>query len=57
MTPLALAITSPLVDLWGARPLWFVGAAIVLAIGLIRRFTPAIYYIEDRPDVGHSEEE
>jgi len=57
MAPLVLWITGPLVDLWGARPLWFVGAAITLAIALIRRFTPTIYYIEDRPDVGYLEEE
>jgi DHA3 family macrolide efflux protein-like MFS transporter len=57
MVPLALALTGPLVDLWGVRPLWYVGAAIILAIALVRRFVPAVYYIEDRPDVGHSAEE
>jgi DHA3 family macrolide efflux protein-like MFS transporter len=57
MTPLALAITSPLVDLWGVRPLWFVAVAAMLTVALIRRFAPAVYYIEDRPDVGHSEDE
>jgi DHA3 family macrolide efflux protein-like MFS transporter len=57
MAPLVLLTTSPLVDLWGVRPFWFVGSAITLAVALIQRFTPTIYYIEDRPDVGHSEEE
>jgi DHA3 family macrolide efflux protein-like MFS transporter len=49
MGPLTLAITSPLVDLWGPRPFWFFGAAIILAIALIRRLVPAIYHIEDQP--------
>jgi hypothetical protein len=39
-----------MVDAWGVRPLWFFGAAVILSIALIRRFVPAIYYIEDRPD-------
>ena len=57
MAPLALVVMGPLVDSWGARPLWFVGAAITLVIALLRRFVPVIYSIEDQPDVGHSEEE
>ena len=55
MAPLALAVMGPLVDAWGARPLWFVGAAITLLIALLRRFVPVIYHIEDRPDVGQSQ--
>jgi DHA3 family macrolide efflux protein-like MFS transporter len=55
MAPLALAIASPLVDLWGVRPLWFVNTVIVLAVALIRRFVPAVYFIEDHLDVEHSE--
>ncbi len=54
MAPLALVLTGPLVDLWGVRPLWYAGAVVILAIALIRRFSPAIFCIEDRPDVGHS---
>ena len=48
--PLSLAITSPLVDRWGVHPFWFVGAAALLAVALIRRFVPSIYTIEDHPD-------
>jgi MFS family permease len=54
MATLSLALTSPLVNLRGTRPLWFAGAAIMLAFALIRRFTPAVYDIEDRPDVEHA---
>jgi len=54
MAPLALAVMGPLVDAWGARPLWFVGAAITLLIALLRRFVPVIYYIEDCPDLEQS---
>jgi hypothetical protein len=53
MAPIALAVTGYMVDAWGTRPLWFFGAAVILAIALIRRFVPAIYYIEDHPDAGH----
>ena len=55
MTPLALSFTGLVVDLWGVRLLWFVCPALILAIASIRRFTPAVYYIEDRPDVGQLE--
>lgn len=54
MAPLALALTGPLVDRWGVRPLWFAGTAIILAIALIRRFSPAIFHIEDQPDGEHT---
>ena len=57
MGPVALALTAPLVDLWGVRALWYFVAAIILATALIRRFVPAIYYIEDQPDVRRSADE
>jgi len=57
MGPLALIAAAPLADRFGVRPFWFACAAGGLVIVLIRRFVSAIYYIEDRPDVGHSEEE
>ena len=52
IVPVALAITGPLVDVWGTRPLWFVCAAVLLATALSRRFVPALYYIEDQPVLG-----
>jgi zinc transporter ZupT len=51
MGPLALAGAAPLAERFSVRPFGFACAAGALLIALIRRFTPAIYFIEDRPDV------
>ena len=48
--PLVLAVAGPLADRFGVRPFWFACAAGGLVIALIRRFVPAIYYMEDHPD-------
>ena len=45
--PISLAITAPLVDRWGVRPLWFAIAAIGTLVTLVRRFVPSIYHLED----------
>ena len=47
VTPISLGIAGPLADAWGVRPFWFMAAAIAAVIGLIRRFTPGIYRLED----------
>ena len=54
MGPLALIAAAPLADRFGVRPFWLACAAGGLVIVLIRRFVPAIYTMEDRPDVGRS---
>ena len=54
MGPLALVAAAPRADRFGVRPFWFACAAGGLVIVLIRRFVPAIYYLEDQPDVAHS---
>ena len=52
VVPLALALTTPIVVQWGVRALWYFCPATILATALLRRFVPAIYHIEDHPDVG-----
>ena len=48
MGPISLAISAPLVGLWGVRYIYILVAATQLASSLMRRFVPELYYIEDR---------
>ena len=45
--PLTLAVAAPIAEAWGVRPFWFVLAAGLALVVLIRRFTPSVYLIED----------
>jgi DHA3 family macrolide efflux protein-like MFS transporter len=51
LSPVALAISAPIVDNFGVRPLWIAATVGALSIALIRRLTPAVYEIEAQPVV------
>jgi len=48
--PFALGISAPIVETFGVQPLWILATVGALAIGLVRRLTPAVYDIETRSD-------
>jgi hypothetical protein len=41
-----LTVAAPLAEAFGVHPFWFATTAVELVVVLLRRFVPAIYYIE-----------
>ncbi len=46
LSPVALAMSAPIVEAFGVRPLWIAATVGALVIALIRRLTPAVYEIK-----------